>query len=245
MMSARKSLANFLTSPCKIAHTLDWRKASGGSILSMSIGRDSIDLAVAQHPKESEEGPRSLPSVPIDFEFANRKRVLSADVAGEIGRIASDFQVCGTIVSWPVQQEGWAGAPCGRVLFTLEQLASARTGAINNVRKVCLWNVSHKSFPSDEWGRNPSYAHGSSKSIHFASREQYLWSETDATDVWNDFRRVHWPEYTNSEDLDKQQEMQSSPKSITPGAAASLHSVTGNGWHHSGEKAALFVKASS
>jgi hypothetical protein len=244
MMSARKSLSNFLTSPCKIAHALDWRKASGGSILSMSIGRESIDLAVAQHPEESEDGPRSLPSVPVDFEFANRKKILSANVAGEIGRIASDFQVCGTIVSWPVQQEGWAGAPCGRVLFTLEQLASAKTGAINNVRKVCLWNDSHKSLRVDEWGRNPSYAHGTSKSIHFASREQYLCSETDAADVWNDFRRVHWPECNNSEYFDKQQEMQPSPKSLSPGAAASLHSVTDNGLHHSGEKVALFVKDS-
>jgi hypothetical protein len=198
-----KTLSRFLTTPSKVANALDWRKASGGCILSMSIGKDTIDLAVASHPESSPAddfalGPQSLPSIPLKTQVINNKRVLSPAVVEELSKIMNDWNVCGTVVSWPVQEEGWAGASCGRVLFTLDQLVSSQSssgsGVISDKRKVCLWNQSHHECVEDSWGRCPVYAKTSDKTIHFASKEQYQAPKTLAADVWNDFCRAHWPE---------------------------------------------------
>ena len=197
--AAKKTLSRFLTTPSKVAHALDWRKASGGSILSMSIGKDTIDLAVASHPESSSAdefalGPQSLPSIPLKTQVINNKRVLSPAVVEELSKIMNDWNVCGTVVFWPVQEEGWAGAACGRVLFTLDQLTLSAPGVISDKRKVCLWNQSHHECVEDSWGRCPVYAKTTDKTIHYASKEQYQAPKTLAADVWNDFCRTHWPE---------------------------------------------------
>ena len=187
-------LSNYLTTPNKLAHAFDWHKGAGKSILSMSIGKDYINLAVAPHP-ESAEPPQPLPSIPFQTQIINHQRMLSPAVANELRQIMNDWNVSGLVVSWPVQEEGWVGAPAGRVLFTLDHLVNSNTGVIDARRKVVLWDQTHHETHEDEWGRDPVYAHASEKSIHYASQEQYKAPNTIAVDVWNDFCRVHWPQW--------------------------------------------------
>lgn len=215
-------LSKFLTSPSKIAHALDWRKRAGGNVVSMSIGRHRIDLSVASHPESSDEGMlQTLPSIPIQTHACaiRNKYVLSPAVADELSHLLQRWQVCGLIVSWPVQEEGWAGASCGRVLFTLDQLCSS-ANLFNANRKFCLWNDSHRVFCDDAWGRSPMFTHTSSKSIHYASQEQYNLMPSKVSHVWNDFCRAHWPDL-----LAKSQQRNSNKNCLAPerpGAATAM-----------------------
>lgn len=217
------NLSKFLTSPSKIAHALDWRKRTGGNVVSMSIGRHRIDLSVASHPESSDEGMlQTLPSIPIQTHACalRNKYVLSPAVADELSHLLQRWQVCGLIVSWPVQEEGWAGASCGRVLFTLDHLCST-TNLFNANRKFCLWNDSHRVFCDDAWGRSPMFTHTSSKIIHYASKEQYNLMPSKVSHVWNDFCRAHWPDL-----LAKSQRRSNSSKNCLapqrPGAANAM-----------------------
>ena len=195
MPVTKQALSHFITSSNEIARALDWSKVAG-TVLSISIGKGLINLAVASHP-ERKEAPRSLPSIPHKTEVIKNEKVLSPAVYDELSRIVKDWKVCGMIASWPVQKEGWVGAPCGKVLYTLDQLANPPVGArplIDANHKVCLWNYSHLHSHEDNWGRDPIYAQVSNKSIHFASLEQYQPPDVAAVDVWNDFCRAMWPE---------------------------------------------------
>ena len=189
-MPPSKALTKLLASPSKVAQSLDWRKVSG-SVLSMNITRDRINLAVAQHPS-MEDPIQTLPSIPIKTEIVSNQRVLSPAVANELKSLLDNWRVCGLVVNWPVQKEGWCGAPCGRVLFTLDQLAA--NDVLNPQRPLCLWDDEHTPSTEDEWGRTPIYAQPSDKTLHRASEEQYQAPNKALADIWNDFCRAHWPE---------------------------------------------------
>lgn len=185
---AASSITQMLTTPGKVAHSLDWRKASG-SILSLRIVRDRIDLAVASHPS-LEEPTMELPSIPLRTHIEHNKKVLDEAVSQELARAVQNFNVCGMVVSWPVQREGWCGKSCGKVLNTLDQIQAANTS-----RPICLYDPNHSSPPEDEWGRATLYSETSDKTLHVASEEQY--EDTTgkvAVDIWNDFCAEHWPE---------------------------------------------------
>jgi RNase H-fold protein (predicted Holliday junction resolvase) len=241
MSSAGKALSKFLTSPNSLAQSLDW-KAASGSVLSLTIGRSSIGLAVAGHP-QFDEVPQSLPSIPIKSEFVDNKNVICPAVAEELASIIKDWKVCGLVVNWPVQQEGWCGAPCGRVLYTLDQLlASSKSKIVNASRKICLWQQVDSmtdQIADDEWGRNPVYCETSDKKIHYASEEQYEGPSTVAADVWNDFCRVHWPElYQYKEESTSK----SSPQWLVGGKTSD--SDVDFAWLDSYENTAAYAKAS-
>jgi RNase H-fold protein (predicted Holliday junction resolvase) len=172
---------------------LEWRKASG-SILSISVCKDKIDLAVASHPS-LDDPVQPLPSIPLKRETMDNHKVLSQSVLDELAHIVQDWKVCGMVVSWPVQKEGRCGAPCGRVLHTLDQLTE-RSNVLNANRPVCLWDLEHNRNHEDEWGRDPLYGHTTTKkTVHVASKEQYADHKCAAADMWEDFCRTQWPEF--------------------------------------------------
>lgn len=187
-------LSKLLANPSKIARALDWQRVSG-SVLVMTILRDRIDLAVASHPSQMHEmhpsAVHALPSIPIISEIKNNKPEISPRVSHELQNVMEKFHVCGTVVNWPVQREGWCGAPCGRVLYTLDQVTSS--SAVLN-KPICLWDEEHHDPPEDDWGRSRFYTETCHNSIHHASKEQYEMPSPPAMKVWNDFCRSHWPE---------------------------------------------------
>lgn len=190
MSAASSSIAKLLTAPSKVAGALDWRKASG-SLLSLTILRDTIELAVSSHP-EFAEPLFKLPSIPLKQHVQNNRKTLDEAVVHELSGIVQDHQVCGFVVNWPVQKEGWCGAPCGRVLHTLDDLAANKV--LSKSRPVCLWDEEHHVPPEDEWGRAALYSATTDETVHVASTEQYGDHQTAAAKVWNDFCKVHWPE---------------------------------------------------
>jgi RNase H-fold protein (predicted Holliday junction resolvase) len=172
-----------------VAHALDWRTASG-SILSVTIDKDRIDLAVASHPS-SDHHVEEL-SVPLETETVDNQKVFKSCVVEELSTIVKEFKVCGVVVNWPVQRDGWCGAPCGRVLHTLD-LLSAHSSLVRT--PICLWDEERNVPPEDNWGRAAIYSRQSNKTIHQASKEQYEeHNKTVALNVWNGFFRSHWPE---------------------------------------------------
>ena len=188
--TAAHSITQMLTTPSKVAHALDWRQASG-SVLSLRIVQDRIDLAVASHPA-LDQPTLELPSIPLRTSTRGNRKILDAAVSRELAQTVQQFQVCGWIVSWPVQREGWCGKSCGQVLHTLDQIPSLAAG-----KPVCLYDPEHSAPPEDEWGRATLYATTTDKTRHVASEEQYEHNNSDgkvAVDIWNDFCQEHWPE---------------------------------------------------
>jgi hypothetical protein len=196
LLRKKPSMLGFIPSS-KIANKLDWNKGSG-CVLSMSIAKQRIDLAVASHPscQEPVESLSSIPLKTVMCQSSNRK-LLCETVKQELSAILSDYPVCGMLVAWPVQRDsGRCGAPCGRVLHTLDQIMPA----ITTSPAICLYDASARVPDEDAWGRAVAYGRipDNATTVHVASKEQYYHYTANKTtvcvDLWSDFSRLHWPE---------------------------------------------------
>mmetsp|Transcript_10319 Transcript_10319/g.17327 ORF Transcript_10319/g.17327 Transcript_10319/m.17327 type:complete len:237 (-) Transcript_10319:22-732(-) len=193
-----KRLTQYMTAPSRIASALDWKRKAG-SIVSLDICRDRIDLSVASHPCNG-EAPLSLDSIPLQYSYTNKNmKCLKRSVMEQLHDIVQKHEVCGFVVAWPVQREGRMGAPCGRVLHTLDSMLLSNATLLTPGRKFCLWDGSHVAMEAeDKWGRCEIYGRSSaddSMNEHVASREQYnQWTQGTPDDVWEDFAKAHWPD---------------------------------------------------
>ena len=189
---AASLLTQFLTSPAKVASSLDWKKTSG-CVLALKIGRDSVSMNLAQHPSRDEEC-HSLEPIPIKYRVRSNRKVLDDSVTHVFQSIVKDNNICGFVVDWPLQKEGRMGASCGRVLHILDSLLEAQVLSKN--RQFCLWDGDHVAIETeDKWGRCHLYGRKCDKTEHFASRDQYTTTTSSlVADIWRDFSRAHWPE---------------------------------------------------
>jgi RNase H-fold protein (predicted Holliday junction resolvase) len=192
---ASRNLIRMITPSSKVASALDWRKQSGGAVLSLDIHRNSIGLAIAPHPS-IDESATTLDPIPLC-----KKGKVSLQHKKNLADILKTNNICGIVVSWPLQEgTGRMGAACGRVFHTLEDLMSESSSeiiAIMNHKPICLWDSEHakNADAEDRWGRSVAYCRTSSKRIHKASEEQYNQDENIvASEVWDDFMHTHWPE---------------------------------------------------
>lgn len=130
-----------------------------------------------------------LTSIPLRSSTLNNRKVLSPTVSQELFQAVKKFNVCGIVVSWPVQHDGWCGKSCGKVLHALDQIQAD----VN--RPMCLFDPTHSTPPEDEWGRATIYSKPTKKTRHVASKEQYENTlNTDVVDVWNAFSAENWPQ---------------------------------------------------
>ncbi|KAL7564041.1 hypothetical protein ACA910_006949 [Epithemia clementina (nom. ined.)] len=193
-----KSITRLLVSPTKVAHALDWKKRAGGALLSVHLGDEKIDLATSYHPSQNIPIHR-LPSIPLEFEIKGNQKVLKSHVLDEISHVVKDLNICGLVVSWPVQKEGWCGASCGKVLHTLDQIVE-ETNIVSKARPVCLWDGHHFHLSEDEWGRVSFYGvpNPNRRQVHLASQEQYRDCGMVAAGIAQDYIRFHWPEFAHT-----------------------------------------------
>lgn len=202
---------NQLSNPAKVASTLDWKRFSGSTLLSLNIHRDRIGIAVASHPSLGEKCHELDP-----LRFADDHITIDKKCVERFRKIIRDYKVCGIVVSWPLQHEtGRMGAACGRVLYALEEIIDKSGGVEDNNllsgRPLCLWDSGHiipkqKANPRlkvDSFGRCAQYGNISTKPEYRASKEQYYEDElTVVQQVWDDFCKEHWPElYSNSHEV--------------------------------------------
>jgi RNase H-fold protein (predicted Holliday junction resolvase) len=187
------AIMKVLTTPSKIASSLDWKKVSG-SVLSLDIHSDRIGLALASHPSFG-EGSSTLEPIKLA-----RKGRVTEECKETLASIVKDHKVCGVVVSWPLQEDTRRmGAACGRVLYTMEHILED-SNIITPSRPFCLWNdyrSQEEEEKPDAFGRSAVYSRipSGDKHIHKASEEQYSQDENVlAADVWDDFVRVHWPD---------------------------------------------------
>ncbi|CAB9512819.1 expressed unknown protein [Seminavis robusta] len=178
------NIMKFLADPSKLAAKFDWKRKAG-SILALDVGKDKIGLAVASHP-ESGESALALDPMPLMLvtRTGNRK-VLDESVIQELQDVVETFNVCGFVVSWPLQKEGRCGAPCGKVLHTLDCLVEESSSIVNQNRPFCLWD-DHHYLPGEDRASEEQYVHKCSSSI--------------AVDVWNDYCSKHWPQLCDDEE---------------------------------------------
>jgi RNase H-fold protein (predicted Holliday junction resolvase) len=240
-MSASKSLLKVLTTPCKLASALDWKKMSGSTILSLDIHADRIGLARCDHPSSGtikgfpSSQPTSVPSLschPLESLPLDRKsKTISEEAKKKLADLVKDHNVCGFVVSWPMQQDtGRMGASCGRTLFTLEQLMKDNSVFTPN-RPLCLWDANHvQPTQMDAFGRSTEFTKTSTKKLHLASQEQYHQDESiAASQVWQDFCQQYWPKDTSEVKTDKVKVPVARP-SLVGGGRKSSSSSMGSSW---------------
>eukprot|EP00934_Nitzschia_sp_Nitz4_P005085 Nitzschia sp. Nitz4//scaffold117_size69655//18167//18997//NITZ4_006018-RA/size69655-processed-gene-0.23-mRNA-1//1//CDS//3329533633//5075//frame0 len=199
-------LMRTLSKPSKVASTLDWKRHSGATLLSLNIHTNRIGIAVASHP--SLGATTCLELEPM--RFADDHITIDKSCLDRLHDIMDDYKVCGIVVSWPLQSDtGRMGAACGRVLYALEEIMDKSSQAANkNIvlspnRPLCLWDCGHimpkhRSNPRtnvDSFGRCARFVNTSTNSEYRASKEQYHEDElTVVQQVWNDFCKAHWPD---------------------------------------------------
>ena len=209
----------FLATPRKMASKFDWKKT--GSVLSVDIGKHEIGMAVAPHPS-SPNPIRTLPPLRLERTSLNTKAAdnheravtLTQNCVQHMASIVQDHHVCALLVSWPVQDEGRFGKPCGQVLHTLDSLLEESNTIVTKQRPICLWDDRHVRMQTPVendpmFARDPLFGRKSTealkkKTIHLASEEQYQHhdcSSAVAAQVWQDFSQAHWPEL---EDADRE-----------------------------------------
>lgn len=198
---AAKTITPFLKSPSTVAHALDWGKSAGRTLLNISIAGDRINLSVASHPEQNEI-LQALPSIPLRYEIIGNRKALKSEVGNELAQVLQKFNVCGMVVNWPVQQEGWVSKQAGKVLHTLDQL-TANKRVINMNRPICLWDEDHNILSEDDWGRSKLYSRSTDTSVHVASEEQFRDPKYVAADVWSDYCAAHFPEIVKPRNASK------------------------------------------
>lgn len=192
------------------------REHSRGFSFSCEV-LDSIPLIYADSAGGGEK------TAPRTEKRKKRKRVMPPDAKLRLSGLVRDHNVCGFVVSWPVQQDtGLMGASCGRTLWALEQLVeedeteSEHSGDSTPIirpkfgplfapnRPLCLWDGVHKEHPSaDAFGRSSVYARTSTKTEHCASKEQYHQDDSVlAAEIWRDFCEHHWPAVVRKDDAE-------------------------------------------
>jgi hypothetical protein len=199
--SIQRSISHFLTSPSIVANSLNWKKNSG-SLLSLLISKDKIDLVLASHP-QFEEHVQMMKPIRLITQKVDNLRILDESVSLELAKIIRTYNVCGMIVGWPVEREGWCGASCGRVLYTLDKLSDCDTDerVMKTNRPVCLYDLNHHNSSEDEWGRSVVYCKTSDETVHVSSEESSFncaYNSVGATALWYDFRETYWPQFTLS-----------------------------------------------
>ena len=160
-------------------------------------------MLIAPHPST---GDKVVTLEPLHFHLHGGK--LPDTVKQKLEEVVRQRDnICGVVVSWPLQKDtGHMGAPCGRTLHILEELLE-ETDLFSSDRPLCLWDSQHPTIcAQDKWGRCADFARTTEKHTHLASKEQYNQDDNVvATQVWNDFVRVHWPT------IYRQRELYSSP----------------------------------
>mmetsp|Transcript_24513 Transcript_24513/g.27509 ORF Transcript_24513/g.27509 Transcript_24513/m.27509 type:complete len:276 (+) Transcript_24513:205-1032(+) len=226
-LKSTRKLTNFLTTPSRVASKLDWNKRNG-AVLALDIGKDRIGMALASHPLYSSSETHMASLSPIELSYTQKtyaepqnhtKRILSSATLQELESVMQTHNVCALLVGWPLSEGNRIGAPCGKVLHTLDCLVEE--SSMLDKRPVCLWtggepDVTSKdhasgSFEEDDWGRAPIWAHPppSTKTVHIASQEQYTHHEASdqvALRIWNDFSQNQWPDLYQEQRLPGQEE---------------------------------------
>ena len=185
-----KALKRVLVHPFRIsrAMNLGLRKRS---IVSLNIHKDRIGVAVASH-----NDINSLPAIPV-----TGRLMKSNEHAEQLSRICEEHDVCGFVVSWPVQNDtGKMGFSCGRVLYTLDTFLKQSQTLFTPERPICLWDSfrsENTRLPVDKFGRCVAFGHATEKTLHLASEEQYNQDEnTTATELLEDFCEENLPALT-------------------------------------------------
>lgn len=216
-LKAPRSMTQSLTTPSKVAHVLDWKKATS-NLLTLRITKQSIECAVAAHPSLIDEPIQTLPSIPLQRVASNhsfRDRTVSdfkghqnqpsfdvPSVTQALQKLIHQHDVCGIVVLWPTEQlEGWNGAACGRTLHVLDQISLNVATGSNNPKPICLYDPHHKEHAmsdtgvEDEWGRSAIYSTTTNaKVVHCAKQPQSSMSDNMVAQVWSNFCREYWPD---------------------------------------------------
>jgi hypothetical protein len=123
------------------------------------------------------------------------------DVARAVQHIVQQYNVCGVVVEWPVQDEGWCGASCGRVLHALDHLTLSSSSSNSSPKPVCLYDPRHCVPPSeDEWGRAPIYSTTTKAKVVHCATPPPEDNAAAAAQVWREFCHEYWPELRDSND---------------------------------------------
>mmetsp|Transcript_5909 Transcript_5909/g.14803 ORF Transcript_5909/g.14803 Transcript_5909/m.14803 type:complete len:242 (+) Transcript_5909:262-987(+) len=225
IMMATK-LSNTLVAPSKVANILDWRKAAG-TVMGIDITRESIGVAVAEHPDHT--SLVSIPLISLSLQqdqggAPSKKNQVAKDLIAELEVAVKRHHVCAFVVNWPTH-EGRIGEQCGKVLQVLDSVIDQSNSVVTSKRPFSLWcnNASFESSPPDEWGRSMDFARAPkySPEMRYSSKNVMIQSANAsvvAANVLDDWVKNHW-------EVDSKIGRATAPKRASSDLFLSTHSV--------------------
>lgn len=155
--------------------------------MSLDISEKRVGLAYCHHPSSTnavhqlEPVTYMSPTRPMKrFEANERAKKL-------VAQLVKEYRPCGFIVSWPLQPDGRAGQPCGKVLHLLDHFSVGKRSIISKNRPFTLWDArdlpqnnlevalkNNREHQSDKWGRCQLFSRiPSPHATHYSSLERY------------------------------------------------------------------------
>ena len=201
MTTTPNRLIKLIQTPSKIKNELDWKKAR--CVATLDIGHSRIGIAVGSHPEYGEPlqiyEPLKLQLVTTNSNKEGQRQMLDKSAVKKLETVILENNICGILCLWPLERSsGRAGYACGKVLYTLEQLAQQSKTIMSPSRPIGLWATDYdRSCAEDEWGRSPLYSKTTNKTIHSASKNQYFHHEGSseiAAQIYKSFCQRYWPE---------------------------------------------------
>jgi RNase H-fold protein (predicted Holliday junction resolvase) len=150
-------------------------------LLSLQITKHCIGISITEHPSKNEsqhiihdlDPIPYLPKEEVRGHGKKRSRISRSMfdmkkqmIKAELSTIINDFNVCGLVVGYPLEETGHPGSACGRVLHLLDYFADAKNGMIiGPKRPATLWDprlyarnhFEHTQTPMDRWGRSAAF----------------------------------------------------------------------------------------
>jgi len=208
-MATSSKLTKLIISPQRLANVIDWKRASGSTIMCLDITSDRVGLAIASHTR-TENTVCHLN--PLSYKTSPRtQREVKTQIAQTIQDFTNNNKIDGFLVNWPMESDGSFGKPCGRVLHLLDFFAEQKL--LTKKIPFALWDgrdvlaTSHgasivKQSPPDEWGRSLTFAIKPPKTLtEYKHSENALNStnskDSDAAVLLEDYIHCHFDNHNS------------------------------------------------
>lgn len=166
MSTSTSKLSKLLISPQRLANVINWKRASGSTLMCLDITSDRIGIAIASHTR-TENTVTHLNALSYKSKPRTQKELVTK-IVQSIQDFTKDQRIDGFLVNWPLESDGRFGKSCGKVLHLLDHFAEQKVlskripFALWDGRDVLSANYGispvEKQSPPDEWGRSVTFA---------------------------------------------------------------------------------------
>lgn len=190
------SLSKCIVPSQRMVNIMKWKSIKRKAILSLDISETRIGVA---YSKSDSHTNAIYPLEPIEYmqrhtimmtgitKTTTKRSDKNKLVREQIEKLVQKHNVCGFLISWPLQPNGRMGLACGKALYMLDVLAGGDRPLVTKNRPFVLWDdidilsnklkaqkLNDRDNANDKWGRSPIFSRVPSPTMtEYTSRDQY------------------------------------------------------------------------